>query len=153
VSSRAQMGPCRAEVIDDALTADKPSGCELHVYSKARSYTAFTEALTELAYLSPPTDGPARTRHRPIRPFRVSAPDVPCQRHAPPPPRLSRARRALESKKALSHRHGFLGPARALESKKVCAMVRVGVEVLLEFGLEVRVRVGVRGSGCLGCLG
>jgi hypothetical protein len=38
VSSRAQMGPCRAEVIDDALTADKPSGCELHVYSKARSY-------------------------------------------------------------------------------------------------------------------
>jgi hypothetical protein len=57
VSSRAQMGTCRAEVIDDALTADKPSGCELHVYSKARSYTAFTEALTashRLAKEQPP---------------------------------------------------------------------------------------------------
>jgi hypothetical protein len=57
VSSRAQMGPSRAEVIDDSLTADKPSGCELHVYSKAGSYTAFTETLTAshcLAQEQPP---------------------------------------------------------------------------------------------------
>jgi hypothetical protein len=57
VSSRAHMGPCRAEVIDDALTADKPSGSEQAVHSKARSYTAFSEALTashRLAQEQPP---------------------------------------------------------------------------------------------------